>query len=82
MQVAMAKLERIPGRIVVVTNDSRYWLDRDLTIKNHIYTKNTYILFDHGTYNLVPRYVDYLKRLSGVRDIHRPAAFFPLVIGQ
>lgn len=76
MQVAMAKLEEIySGRIVVVTNDSRYWLDRDLTIKNHIYTKNTYILFDHGTYNLVPRYVDYLKRLSGV-DIHRPAAFF------
>ena len=66
MEKAMQYIEsRYVGHMVVVSNEARYCFDRHPTLKNQIYTKNTYILFDHGTYSMVPRYSDYMKRLTG-----------------
>lgn len=66
MEKAMRYIEsHYKNRVVVVTNEARYCFDRHPSIVNNIYKGNTYILFDNGTYSMIPRYGEYLQELTG-----------------
>lgn len=63
------------NRIVVVTNDCRFLFDRHFSLRNEIYTGNTYLMFDLFTFNLIPRYIQYLSEQCKC-DASNPVAFF------
>jgi len=69
------------GRTVVININSYPLLDHELAIKNKLYTKNRYILFDAFTYSLTPRYQDYLNRICQC-DNQKPVDFFKWLIKE
>lgn len=66
MEKALSYIEsKYNNRVVVVTNEARYCFDKHPALINQIYVKNKYILFDNGTYSMIPRYSEYMKQLTG-----------------